>query len=150
MRYFRGVLPKKIVAAFALLLVGCSAGSAAPPAGHHCTKDADCYVGLDGGGLQGTIMFLTNLTGGYCTHTCTTDSNCCAVAGERPAGIKEVCAPLESAGQTYCCVSCAASDVGTTYDGGASDTTFCHSAAGSTFTCRSTGGGAANKKFCGP
>ena len=141
---------KKIVAALAVLFVGCSGGSA-PPAGHPCTKDSDCYVGLDGGGLQGTIVCLTNLNGGYCTHTCTMDSNCCAVAAECPAGIKEVCAPLESAAQTYCFVSCAAADVGTTSEGGATDTmAFCHSAAGSTFTCRSTGGGAANKKFCGP
>src|SRR6266478_6357111 len=107
--------PKTIVVALTLLFIGssgssgCSGGSATPPAGHPCTKDSDCYVGLgpDGGGLQGTIICLTNLQGGYCTHTCTMNSNCCAVSGECPTGIKEVCAPLESQPQTYCFVSCA-------------------------------------------
>jgi hypothetical protein len=112
-------------------------------------KTSDCYPGLDAGALSGTVVCLP-LQGGYCSHTCTADTDCCKITGECPTGIKEVCAPLESNPQTYCFVSCAAADITPTADGGADPNSFCKSVANSSFTCRSTGGGSNNRKFCGP
>jgi hypothetical protein len=126
----------------------CSSTSA-PPAGHSCATASDCYSGIDAGALSGQVMCLP-LQGGYCSHTCTMDSDCCKVAGECPGGIKEVCAPLESKPQTYCFVSCDAADIVPTADGGTDPNAFCRSVAGAGFQCRSTGGGTNNKKFCGP
>jgi hypothetical protein len=133
-----------------LVLVGsaCSGGSTTQQqTGHAYMKPSDCYSGLDAGALSGMVVCLP-LHAGYCSHTCTTDTDCCKVAGECPGGIKEVCAPLQSNPQTYCFVSCAAADITATGDGGADS--FCQSVAGAGFTCHSTGGGAGNKKFCGP
>jgi hypothetical protein len=127
---------------------GCSS-SGTPATGHSCSKPTDCYGGIDAGALSGDVVCLS-LQGGYCSHTCTTDGDCCKVSGECPGGIKEVCAPLESNAATYCFVSCAAADIAPTGDGGADPNAYCHSVAGSSFTCRSTGGGANNRKFCGP
>ena len=133
-----------------LAVVASCSGSSAPPTGHACAQASDCYPGLDAGALSGQVTCLS-LPGGYCSHTCTMDSDCCAVPGECPNGIKEVCAPLESNAQLYCFVSCGAADIGTTGDGGTADTTaYCQRNAGATFTCRSTGGGTSNRKFCGP
>jgi hypothetical protein len=132
-----------------LLGVAACSGGAAQPTGHACAQTTDCYHGLDAGALQGQVVCLS-LPGGYCSHTCTVDTDCCAVAGECPAGIKQVCAPLESNAQTYCFVSCETADIAPSGDGGADPNAYCNSVAGSTFTCRSTGGGASNRKFCGP
>jgi hypothetical protein len=138
-----------LCAVFAFVL-GCS-GGAAQPTGHACANTTDCYHDVDAAALQGQVTCLTSLPGGYCSHTCASDSDCCAVSGECPGGIKQVCAPLESNAQTYCFVSCAAPDVSQGAGGAAGDpNAYCASVAGSTFTCRSTGGGANNRKFCGP
>lgn len=114
-------------------------------------KASDCYPGVpDAGALSGQVMCLP-LQNGYCSHTCAMDTDCCAIAGECAAGIKEVCAPLESNAATYCFVSCETADIGNAADGGAADpNAFCKRVTGKDFTCRSTGGGVANKKFCGP
>ena len=94
---------------------------------------------------------LTQLQGGYCTHTCSTDADCCAVPGECPSNFKEVCASFESSGQMYCFLSCSTTDIANDPDAGTTDaTTFCQRWANATFTCRSTGGGSNNRKFCGP
>jgi hypothetical protein len=111
-------------------------------------KPSDCYSGLDAGALSGQVVCLA-LHAGYCSHTCTADTDCCKVAGECPGGIKEICAPLQSNAQTYCFVSCETADIAPTADGGADPTAYCHSVAGSAATCRSTGGGAP-RKFCAP
>jgi len=133
-----------------VMAVGCSGGNT-PKTGQSCAMASDCYKGVaDAGSLQGLVVCL-DLQGGYCSHECTQDTDCCAVSGECEKGIREVCAPLESNPQTYCFVSCETADLGAASDGGTEDpTAFCHRVAGSTFTCRSTGGGVANKKFCGP
>jgi len=143
----------RLLFAFAIVLapaLGCS-GGAGQKTGMSCKAPTDCYPGVDAGALQGTVVCLS-LTNGYCSHTCTKDSDCCAVSGECTGGIKEVCAPLESNAQTYCFVSCDSADISATSgaDGGADPNAYCASVAGVGFNCRSTGGGAANKRFCGP
>jgi hypothetical protein len=149
-RQLRSLIVRMQKAVVAIILfAGCS-GGATQPAGHSCAQASDCYQGLAAGALRGQVMCLTSLPGGYCSHTCTSDSDCCAVAGECPGGIGEVCAPLESNAQTYCFVSCESADVGAGADGGTDPSAYCGRVAGSGFTCRSTGGGSNNKKFCGP
>jgi hypothetical protein len=51
----------------------------------------------------------------------------------------------------YCFLSCAAADISAAPDAGTVDpATYCQRWANSSFTCRSTGGGSNNQKFCGP
>jgi hypothetical protein len=129
--------------------IGCSSG-AVQKTGQPCSQPGDCYPGIDAGALQGSVVCL-GLTNGYCSHTCTRDSDCCAVSGEC-TGVREVCAPLESNAQTYCFVSCAPTDLPgpSTGDGGTDPNAYCAQVAGTGFNCRSTGGGAGNRKFCAP
>jgi hypothetical protein len=139
-----------LVAAVTLAAVGCAGGST-PATGQSCMTAGDCYKGvMNAAALQGQVTCLS-LTGGYCSHVCQQDTDCCAVPGECANGVKEVCAPLESNMKTYCFVSCETADIAPSDGGGSEDpTAYCHRVAGSGFTCRSTGGGTANKKFCGP
>jgi hypothetical protein len=139
------------VAVAVVLGGGCSSngnsGGAATQTGSACTTAATCYAPLDAAALHGQVTCLTQVTNGYCTHTCQTDADCCAVPGECAGGIQQVCAPFESTPQTYCFVSCDASAI--PGDAGTTDpNTFCQRFNAS-FTCRSTGGGSANRKFCG-
>jgi hypothetical protein len=95
------------------------------------------------------------VTNGYCTHLCTTDADCCAVEGECRTGLKQVCAPFESTGEKYCFLSCESADIAAANDAGATDAgtdeqNYCHKNISTEFTCRSTGGGAANRKVCLP
>jgi hypothetical protein len=132
---------------------GNSSSSSTPPptgtVGTSCTAASQCYAALDGATLRGEATCLTQLTNGYCTHTCQSDADCCTVPGECPSGFAEICAPFESTSKSYCFLSCDSSTLAAEVDAGTDPTTFCE-AANPTFTCRSTGGGAANKKFCGP
>jgi hypothetical protein len=70
----------------ALLLTSAGCGdssSAAPPqVGSSCETAVQCYDGLDAGGLSGQVTCLSQVSGGYCTHTCTADTDCCTLAGE--------------------------------------------------------------------
>ena len=60
----------------------------------------------------------------------------------------EVCAPFESTPDMYCFLSCEDADLQTA---NATDAdTFCHTYAGPSFGCRSTGGGSKNRKVCMP
>ena len=143
-----------VLASLALSWIACSGshGGVGSPVqtGQSCTQTSQCYPGLDAGALQG-VTCLTQLQGGYCTHTCQTDADCCAVAGECTAGFAEVCASFESSGQMYCFLSCDSSAIAAAPDAGTTDpTTYCQTWANASFTCRSTGGGSANQKFCGP
>jgi hypothetical protein len=138
----------------AFVFIACSSsGSSAPPAeqtGQSCTAPEQCFPGLDAGALRGAPQCLTRVSGGYCTHLCTTDADCCAVPGECRTGFKQVCAPFESTGQKMCFLSCESADL-TAADAGTTDTTvYCHDYANAAFSCRSTGGGAANRKVCVP
>jgi hypothetical protein len=134
----------------ASLLVACSSsgsggGGPSTNTGLTCTSANQCYSGLDAGALKGSLVCLP-LQGGYCSHTCTVDADCCAVPGECAAGIKEICSPLESNPQTYCVLSCETADM----PAGSDANVFCQNNANPNFNCRSTGGGAKNRKFCGP
>jgi hypothetical protein len=69
--------------------------------------------------------------------------------------LKQVCAPFESTGAKYCFLSCEAADLrpaadaGT--DAGAIDpNAYCQREATAQFSCRSSGGGATNRKICLP
>src|SRR5947207_1844368 len=93
---------------------GSSGGSSSPPTqtGQSCTAAAQCYPGLqEGGALKGTVTCLTQVSGGYCTHTCSVDTDCCAVNGECTASRPQVCSPFESTAQKYCFLSCEDSTV---------------------------------------
>ena len=67
-------------------------GDDAPPGGENtgqsCTTPGQCFPNTHDAALQGgPAICLTRVTGGYCTHICTTDADCCAVDGEcRTAG----------------------------------------------------------------
>ncbi|WP_394823116.1 hypothetical protein [Pendulispora albinea] len=132
-----------------LLVVACSSDDKSePPAtatGLTCSNANQCYVGLDAATVKGHVVCLTQLKDGYCTHTCTSDADCCAVPGECKHG-KEVCAPVQSAEGKYCVLSCEASNL----PAGTEATAYCQQHANPNFTCRSTGGGSDNRKFCGP
>jgi hypothetical protein len=137
----------------------CSSGGGGGPGpgvtGTACTQASQCYPGLvsdagdAGGAIRGTPACLS-LQNGYCTHTCTADTDCCAVPGECPLGFNEICASFESSGQMYCFLSCSAADVAAAHGTTTDPSTYCQTYANATFTCRSTGGGSANAKFCGP
>ena len=140
------------VASFALaVIVACSSGSSGPATGAACAKAGDCYPGVDTTKIKGTVTCLTQLQGGYCTHTCTADTDCCAASGECQSGFTSVCAPLQSAPQTYCFVACDTASIAAAPNAGTTDpNAFCQKFAGASFTCHSTGGGTTNRKFCGP
>jgi hypothetical protein len=149
----KAVAYRSIWLVFSLVACSSSEGSAPPveQAGQSCTAPEQCYPGLDAGTLRGAAQCLTRVSGGYCTHLCTTDADCCAVPGECKTGYKQVCAPFESTGQKMCFLSCESADLAAAPDAGTTDTTvYCHDFANAAFSCRSTGGGAANRKVCVP
>ena len=113
-------------------------------AGQPCDDPGDCYRGL-GTAPRGQVMCLTRVAGGYCTHLCQTDADCCAVDGECRTGIPQVCGPFESTGMMMCFLSCEPDVLG-----GKDADGYCRDNAHSSFRCRSTGGGATNRKVCVP
>lgn len=148
----RTLLPLLLVAAFA---VGCSSNSDPGPAeqtGSSCTSAAQCYPAVpDAGALRGTVLCLDRVTGGYCTHTCGSDGDCCAATGECRTGFKQVCAPFESTGQQMCFLSCEDSDIRAALGGATMDATaYCQQYGNRALGCRSTGGGSKNRKVCLP
>jgi hypothetical protein len=137
----------RLPVALAFVVVACSSKDEPAPAtntGLACTAANQCYAGLEAGAIKGTPICLS-LQGGYCSHTCTVDSDCCAVEGECAKGIKEICSPLESNPAKYCFISCETADM----PAGSDPNAFCGANATRGFTCRSTGGGTLNRKFCG-
>jgi hypothetical protein len=123
--------------------------------GSACKAPADCYGTLDAASLKGEARCIDRVTNGYCTHTCTQDSDCCAVEGECKSGFKQVCAPFESTTEKYCFLSCEPSDITAApdaggVDGGDDGTQYCQKNASAEFGCRSTGGGQGNRKVCIP
>lgn len=76
--------------------------------GGSCEVTADCFAGLEG--IPGEPRCFTNVQGGYCSHTCASDAECCSVAGECDFGergtLPEVCAPFESFDGDWCFLSC--------------------------------------------
>jgi hypothetical protein len=136
--------------AFVVLLLG-ACGSDSEHVGTPCTMASQCYPGVQSQStIHGTVTCLTQYSGGYCTHSCVTDADCCAVAGECRTGFPQVCASFENQSGTYCFFSCADADIAAAPNGGTTDPNgYCQHFAGSSLTCRSTGGGSANRKFCG-
>lgn len=140
----------------------------AEPAGQSCTTAAQCYSDLtattDGGGISGAITCLDKVTNGYCTHTCTQDTECCSVPGECRTGVAQVCSPLSNQAAQYCFLSCEDADIrravaangdagfydGGTTDAGSAGDAYCQSFAGVATSCRSSGGGNKNRKVCIP
>lgn len=133
-------------------MIGCGSdgnGGATPTnTGQACTAVDQCYPGVKAGDLEGDAVCLDKITGGYCTHLCAQDTDCCAAPGECPDSHAEVCGPFESTGMLYCFLSCEDADLAQTTltDGDV----YCHTYAGAAFGCRSTGGGAKNRKVCTP
>jgi len=130
--------------------------------GSSCMTASDCYSGIDAAALQGGgAVCIDKVSGGYCTHTCTKDEDCCAVPGECRTGLKQVCASFENQGDKYCFLSCEDTDIAAATDAGANDagnvdgggfdgTEYCHKNASTDFGCRSTGGGQSNRQVCLP
>ena len=115
-------------------------------AGAVCEVAADCYADLgDAGTIQGEVECLDRVRGGYCTHTCEADDDCCAVEGECKTELAQVCSPFESTDDKRCFLSCEPEDVGEE-----DEQVFCQLEASADFICRSSGGGGDNRKVCVP
>ncbi len=141
------------VALIALATVAaCGNGNTAPyspgeQAGTACATADTCYPDVqDKTQIAGEVQCLTKVSGGYCTHLCTADTDCCAVPGECRTGHPQVCAPFENQTATYCFLSCEDADLKAA--GYTDSTLYCHDFASATFNCRSTGGGTNNRKIC--
>ena len=111
--------------------------------GQPCEVADECYPGIDHDLLSGEVICLDEVNGGYCTHTCDVDADCCATSGEcdYETDLEVVCAPFESTGEKYCFISC---------EEEGQDDEYCQTWAHEDFICRSTGGGVENRKVCVP
>ncbi len=131
---------------------GTGGGGSPEPTGSVCEDASDCYPDVVDGELQGDAMCLDRVRGGYCTHTCTVDEDCCAAVGECETELAQVCSPFESTGKMMCFLSCEPEDM-KQYEGSPDwedDNEFCQREASADFICRSSGGGAKNRKICVP
>ncbi len=122
------------------LLVACGDDDDDSGVGSSCSVPEQCYATLSEE-VQGDPVCLTRVEGGYCTHECGSDADCCAVTGECPNGKEQVCGPFESTGMQMCFLSCEGQEDGDAY---------CNQWAHRGFICRSTGGGSKNRKVCVP
>jgi len=113
--------------------------------GSSCEAVDECFPDVADGGLVGDPICLDAVQGGYCTHTCTDDADCCAAEGECATELLQLCAPFQSEGESYCFLSCEVLPEG--YDDG---NVYCQEFAHPDFICRSTGGGSENRKVCVP
>jgi hypothetical protein len=133
-----------------------SSSSGGEQAGQSCAAASECYPDVpDGGGIKGTVMCLTQVSGGYCTHTCAADTDCCAVQGECRGGFPQVCSPFTSTGQQMCFLSCEDADIQRAIasgqlPAGGDASAYCQTFASAAFGCRSSGGGSKNRKVCVP
>jgi hypothetical protein len=136
-----------------VVLLASACGDDPPPpesAGQACTAPGQCYPNVEAGALQGEVQCLTRVQGGYCTHLCQTDADCCAVPGECSGAYKQVCSPFESTGQMMCFLSCEAADITASGAQTTDSNAYCNTYANQAFNCRSSGGGSANRKVCVP
>ncbi len=123
-------------------------GAAPTNTGQACAAADQCYPGVKDGELLGDAVCLAEVEGGYCTHTCTQDTDCCAATGECAGNHAEVCSPFESTNDMYCFLSCENADFeGTDITDGEA---YCQAYASAAFHCRSSGGGSKNRKVCVP
>lgn len=144
---------KRRLPAFAALLaaatiLGCSSEKhgTAEEAGQPCASADECFRNVTEPLQGGEAVCLDRVPGGYCTHYCVDDSDCCAVPNECRTPLPQLCAPYESTGQKHCFLSCEPADVSAAGFGDANE--YCRRYAHSSFNCRSTGGGSENRKVC--
>lgn len=124
-------------------------GTGSPDAvGQVCEIPDDCYPDVEHEELAGSVECLERVRGGYCTHQCGGDDDCCAVEGECKTDLPQVCSPFESTGLMMCFLSCEAEDVEAA--DAEDEAAFCQHEASPDFICRSSGGGANNRKVCVP
>lgn len=131
-----------------------TAGTGGSPeqTGSSCVEATDCFPNVADGGLVGEPVCLDRVRDGYCTHLCEKDEDCCAAPGECATSLPQVCSPFEATGQKMCFLSCEEADM-QPYDGGTGwedENEFCQKEASKDFICRSSGGGAENRKICVP
>ncbi len=129
----------------AIATLAACGGDDAENTGRSCDVPDDCYPDLDHDDLLGEVECLDRVPGGYCTHACTIDDDCCAIEGECETGQPQVCAAFESDPATRCFLSCEADVIGDM-----DENDFCHQFANESFICRSTGAGSENRKVCVP
>lgn len=125
---------------------GTSTSGSPEPTGAACKVADECFPDVADGALVGDALCLTDVRGGYCTHTCTQDEDCCAADGECKTNLEQVCSPFQSTGQMMCFLSCEANDIPDDRD----EQQYCQEEASRDFICRSSGGGANNRKICVP
>ncbi len=114
-----------------------------------CTTPTDCYPGVDHTLIAGEVQCLDRVDDGYCTHICQTDEDCCAANGECKTELNQVCSPFESTGPKMCFLSCEREHV-QAWTGGGDEMEYCQRLVSPDFVCRSSGGGAQNRKVCVP
>ncbi|MGB1275933.1 MAG: hypothetical protein ACPG77_09300 [Nannocystaceae bacterium] len=117
-------------------------------AGSFCDGPADCYPDVDHAALAGDVICVDNVDGGYCTHNCEVDSDCCAVPGECRTNILQVCSPFKNTSTKRCFLSCEVVDLAPGYEDDADR--FCSDYMFAGWTCSSSGGGSENRKICKP
>lgn len=138
--------PLALFAATFAIAIACHHDDDYEHVGQPCESPADCYPSIeDHSVLLGEVECLDGVEGGYCTHLCEVDDDCCAVEGECVSGFPQVCAPFENQPDKRCFLSCEDGDLG---DLGPDE--YCQTYAHPSFGCRSTGGGSENRKVCVP
>jgi len=150
-----------LMALSALALGGCGedddeGGNQPPPpsrpedTGAACETAAECYPDVIDGELRGEALCLDEVRDGYCTHECESDDDCCAAEGEcEPGAPSQVCSPFQATGMMMCFLSCEDADL-EDFPDYADANEFCQREASRDFICRSSGGGAANRRICVP
>ena len=123
-------------------------GSSPDQAGQACEVPDDCYPDTDPEELSGPALCLDRVPDGYCTHECGSDMDCCAAENECRSDFPQVCSPFESTGMMMCFLSCEKGEVDAS--DAEDDQEFCQREAHRSFICRSSGGGANNRKVCVP
>src|SRR4029453_11675236 len=116
--------------------------------GEACMVEGDCYedVADEDRDALGTIECLDRVEGGYCTHLCEGDDDCCVVDGECATDHPQVASPFENESAIQrCFLSCEPEVIGDQ-----EENDYCHEFASDEFECRSTGGGSENRKVCVP
>ena len=111
--------------------------------GESCVAPSDCYADVAPGEIQGDVQCLDRVDGGYCTHLCSDDNDCCAADGECDTNDVQVCGPFESTNMMMCFISCDDADI-------SGDPEEHCQGYHPDFICRSTGGGNMNRKVCVP
>ncbi len=114
-----------------------------------CEAADDCYPDVAEGAILGEIECLDRVRGGYCTHSCESDEDCCAAEGECKTDLLQVCSPFEAMEGKSCFLSCEPEDVDRAPEI-ADEQEFCQREASTDFICRSSGGGSQNRKVCVP